>query len=495
MRSDHDVGVGRIGPLRHPAALVGVLQQRLHHVVDALGGEQGQQAVFGAEGIPDRVGSVGNALVHLVVEGAVVVPVLGKKPWIQQRVIQRRVEDPSLRRIRAVDVEHAQLAVPGSLERIARRIEIPRRQFGIEVRPGLRQADERGADLRLDRLSRGQVEGNEGADVVTFDPGVAWAHQHAFVDALRRKRLLEAHHEIALELGQFQRPEDGVLAVGVVAANLVLLRVDLDIAVNARAGRLDEHAGPGLRRKVEAQVAAMVGRGDLRADAAAVPCVHRHGVAVRRGHLVRARERQLPRLGRVAQPVELRHQGDVTVVAHPDGGLVGTDETLDMRVGVVVRGDADPVLPRLCGPVGHAERSGHQRHGAAVLGAVAGGADIGVDPVDRRRRRRRREGGRRHRQQKQNAAGQVYAGSLVSHLGISSGRQGLRTRSRGRLRREVFTREGFATEAWTRFSRHGGRSGCRPARVAGKRHVRWHATSGACRRWSSRTRPTVAHGG
>ena len=53
MRANHDVGVGRIGPLRHPSALLVVLEECLHHIRDALRGEEREQAVLGPEGVPN----------------------------------------------------------------------------------------------------------------------------------------------------------------------------------------------------------------------------------------------------------------------------------------------------------------------------------------------------------------------------------------------------------------------------------------------------------
>src|SRR5260370_14940590 len=72
MGSYHDVGVGRIWPLRHPSSLLIVLQKSSDHAVDALRSQQCEQAMLGAKCIPYGVGGVGHAFVHLVVKGAVV---------------------------------------------------------------------------------------------------------------------------------------------------------------------------------------------------------------------------------------------------------------------------------------------------------------------------------------------------------------------------------------------------------------------------------------
>ena len=62
-------------------------------------------------------------------------------------------------------------------------------------------------------------------------------HQHAFVDGLRRKRLPEAHDEIALEIGQGQRTEIRVHAIRVVTGHFVLVLVDLHVALDAQSRR------------------------------------------------------------------------------------------------------------------------------------------------------------------------------------------------------------------------------------------------------------------
>ncbi len=348
---------------------------------------------------------------------------LGHQARIQQGVIERGVEDMPPGRIGTLDSGHAKLAVPGLPECIAGGTEIPRRQLGIEVGLGLRQADERGTDLRLDRLARGGVERDERAHIAALHLRPAGPLQHAFVHGGGRERLLEAHHEIALEVGQLQRPEIGVLAIRVVAADLVPTGVDFHIHItfDPGPGRLDQHAGLRSGRKRETQVATMVGGSDFGADPAPVAGIHADRVVIRRGNLVAARKRQLTRLRRVFRRIELGHQGDVAVVAHPDRRLVRPDEALDMPVGVVVGADADPILAGLCGPVGHAERRGHQRHGAAVFGTASSRADVGIDPIHRGARRCRGCGKRRGRaEEKEDACSQACTYRVASHRHASS---------------------------------------------------------------------------
>ena len=50
--ADHDIGIGGIGPLRHPSALPVILQERCHHVADALRRNQRDQTVLSAKRVP-----------------------------------------------------------------------------------------------------------------------------------------------------------------------------------------------------------------------------------------------------------------------------------------------------------------------------------------------------------------------------------------------------------------------------------------------------------
>ena len=125
VRGDHDVGVGGVRPLRHPAALLVVLQQRPHHVVDALGSEDRQQGVLGAECIPERIGRVGDSVVHPVVESAVVAAVLREQLGVQQCMVEPRIQDAALVVGGALERHHGEFFVPDALQLRAHGVEIP----------------------------------------------------------------------------------------------------------------------------------------------------------------------------------------------------------------------------------------------------------------------------------------------------------------------------------------------------------------------------------
>src|SRR4030088_1352902 len=62
---------------------------------------------------------------------------------------------------------------------------------------------------------------------------------------------------------------------------------------------------------------------------------------------------------------------------------MSADETLDIGILVRIRADADSVLARLRGPVGHAERRGDQLHGAAIVHPATARTDVRVDSAHR----------------------------------------------------------------------------------------------------------------
>ena len=148
--ADHDVGVGRVRPFRHPSAFLEVLQKGRDHAVDPLRREQGEQAVFGAERVPDRISGVAFAGVDPIVEGAVVSAVFGKDARVEQRVIESGVEAGLLAIGSAFDLETAQFFRPVGMEFRAHGIEIPVRDLAAEIRAGLIDAEERSADADFD---------------------------------------------------------------------------------------------------------------------------------------------------------------------------------------------------------------------------------------------------------------------------------------------------------------------------------------------------------
>ncbi len=149
MGANHDIRVGRVRPFRHPSAFLEVLQEGSDHAIDTLRGKEGEQAVFGAERVPDRISCVAFAGVHLIVEGTVVSTIFGEDSRIEQRVIESGVEASSFAIGSAFQFETAQFFYPGGMQLRAHRIEIPVRDLVPEIRAGLIDAQERCADADL----------------------------------------------------------------------------------------------------------------------------------------------------------------------------------------------------------------------------------------------------------------------------------------------------------------------------------------------------------
>src|SRR5947208_15896311 len=105
-------------------------------------------SAFGAERVPQRIRGVGHALVHLVVEGAVVASVLRDELWIEQGVVEIRIEDAALLVGGAFDGQHAELAVPDALELRAHALEVPGGNFRLQIRARLLDADEGAASAK-----------------------------------------------------------------------------------------------------------------------------------------------------------------------------------------------------------------------------------------------------------------------------------------------------------------------------------------------------------
>jgi hypothetical protein len=86
---------------------------------------------------------------------------------------------------------------------------------------------------------------------------------------------------------------------------------------------------------------------------------------------------------RSLEGIDLGHQRDITVVAHPKRRLVCSHETGDRGVLILIRVAALAILTGLRCPTCHAERRSNKGHGAAISYRPATGTDIQVDPIHR----------------------------------------------------------------------------------------------------------------
>ena len=191
--------------------------------------------------------------------------------------------------------------------------------------------------------------------------------------------LPELNDEVAFEVRQLKRPQVRIHAVRVKTGDLAGLPINGGKARNAGPRHFDEHARGAGTGKPEAKKCATFRGRHFGADAAAFRGAERHGIVIRVGGFVAVGESELASFRRCAEFADLRHQSDVTVVAHPDRRLMSADEAGDGRVVVLIRGDADLVLPGLWRPVGHCERRGDKRHRPAITDSAFLGSDQGID--------------------------------------------------------------------------------------------------------------------
>src|ERR1035437_9100913 len=158
----------------------------------------------------------------------------------------------------------------------------------------------------------------------------------------------------------------GVHAMWIVSDDLMGLRVDRGIAWHTRSWGLHQHARNTALRKAKTKHRAPLGRRHLHPKIVALTSVKGDAVIIRLSHFGTVPEWQFAAVRCRAQWACLRHYRHIAVVSHPDRWLVSADKAGDGAIVVVVRRDADPVLPCLRCPVSHAERRRHERHCAAI---------------------------------------------------------------------------------------------------------------------------------
>lgn len=198
---------------------------------------------------------------------------------------------------------------------------------------------------------------------------------------------VEPRDEVPLEARCPGRAELAVLAVGVVAGDLLLGRVDVHIPGDSGPGGLHHEVRRGPLGIGQPQVTDPGGSGEFGLERLPGRRNHVHRVLVRRGSLIGVSEGQASiRLSRLDR-ADSGHAHHVAGVAHPDRRLMGADEPGDLRVVVVVGQPADVVGAGHRRPSGHRERGRRTGDHAPVLGAVgARRPDEGIDMRDVGRR-------------------------------------------------------------------------------------------------------------
>ena len=135
-------------PHRQLPLLVADGKHRLNELPDPFRLGEREQRVRRAVGVPereDRVGVEPRVTVDLSVSAAVVTVVIVEQRRRDHRVVERGVED-ALRAVVGLDLDAAELVVPGRFGRCGDGIEIRRAGFLLEIRQRVLLADRRDAD-------------------------------------------------------------------------------------------------------------------------------------------------------------------------------------------------------------------------------------------------------------------------------------------------------------------------------------------------------------
>src|SRR3954468_2220714 len=157
-----------------------------------------------------------------------------------------------------------------------------------------------------------------------------------------------------------------VHAVRVVACDLARFRIHRSRSCDTRSRRFDDDTGDRILGERESKEPTALRGGHLRLDLSIRASVQRNAVVVWACSFSTMAIGKLARFWRCSQTTDLWDDCEVTIVSHPDCGLMRADETCDRWVIVVVGHYADLVLACLRRPVRHAEWRRDKGHSAAV---------------------------------------------------------------------------------------------------------------------------------
>ena len=192
------VGHGPLGEA--PAALLGHVDERLRHVARLFGEEPRDERRVRAVDVPAgevRVLRVPRRLVHAVVEAHVLAVGVAEDVRVEQRVVERRVEEPPLGLGAAPHTHAPERPVPTHARTHPHALEVPGPVLRAQVRTRLLDAHVGDADLHADGAAVGGVERDEPAGLPPAPRG-AHAVQHAF--AVPRAERVEGAVELRGEV-------------------------------------------------------------------------------------------------------------------------------------------------------------------------------------------------------------------------------------------------------------------------------------------------------
>lgn len=183
------------GPARPPAALFGIVDERLRHVTGLLRPQHRLEGRQRAVGVP--VGEVGVLVVargqraHLVVEAGVASVGVVEGVRVHQRVVERGVERLQLTGVAPGDADRAQRGGPLVAGLPVQCVQAPARHLGRHVGLGAVHGDVRHGDLGPHRARVGRPEGEVGARLGGVHGVAVLGDRLAVPGAVRGERAVE----------------------------------------------------------------------------------------------------------------------------------------------------------------------------------------------------------------------------------------------------------------------------------------------------------------
>ena len=352
--ADHATPVSRARPLGEETTfLIGIDQTFLHLLIN-----RGEHHVQEGEQTTERIPKTGIGI-HITRQNLAIIGTVMDDLSIsvnlieftreQQRTIHTRIEGPILVQITTVDLNLAQILVPGRFSLLDNRIETVATQL-LQIDLCLLRTDKRGSHLRMNDLSLTGSETDHGTDMIIRLLLHTLAQASVREGCLISEWLIKLDHEIVLEIiGHATAVLRGI------TNDLVLLRNDLDGRTLIES--VDHDIRMLILRESKAEHRGPVGRRQLR-----------HDVVLRQVYLIIISLRHLSLVREPAGPLILvklrltddRHDRELSIVIDPRTGLVRLLETTDL----VCRIDILPPIAHLAclwRPEIHTPRPGDSR--------------------------------------------------------------------------------------------------------------------------------------
>ena len=167
--ADHFLGVAIPGGIDgKPTSLLAHGDERLHHIGIAVGGEDGEQGMEGAERVPERkIAIVGEAAgdfsAAFARKSRVGARHIAEGVGHQKAVVEGGIKDAAAAFGGALDLNFSQGFVPDAKCGCSDRFKIPAGDFGVQIAARFLDTHERGANFYRHGFARGGSEADVGA--------------------------------------------------------------------------------------------------------------------------------------------------------------------------------------------------------------------------------------------------------------------------------------------------------------------------------------------